>query len=88
MLVFYALLTHLDEARISSDGCTHHFLEHRLRSNWKVVDLLLSKAISSGWVKVDPKDRVYHITDQGRAFRSLLEKAIAPVYTDYLVRRS
>lgn len=86
-LIIYALLTHLDEARISSRGCTHHFLEHRLRSNWKAVEHLLGRAVSRGWVEFDSKSRVYRITDQGRAFRALLQKAVASIYTEYLNRR-
>jgi predicted transcriptional regulator len=88
MLLIYSLLTHLDEARASSTTCTHHILEHRMRSNWKVVEHLLSKAAENGWVVVVPEDRSYRITERGRAFRELLEKAIAPVYTGYLERRS
>lgn len=88
MLLFYVLLTHLDEARASSMECTHHSLEHRMRSNWMAVEHLLAKAVASGWVEVEPTRRLYRITESGRDFRSLLERAIAPVYTDYLERRS
>ncbi|MBN1677734.1 MAG: hypothetical protein JW880_04275 [Candidatus Thermoplasmatota archaeon] len=87
MLLFYALLKHLDDARVSSRPCTHHLLEHRMRSNWKVVEHLLTKAIEIGWVEHEPGDRIYRITDRGREFRSLLEKAIAPIYREYLDQR-
>jgi len=88
MLLIYTLLTHLDEARTSSSECTHHFLEHRMRSNWKVVEHLLTKAISNGWVEIEPTGRIYRITERGRDFRALLERAIAPIYVDYLERKS
>lgn len=88
MLLIYTLLAHLDDARASSSECTHHFLEHRMRSNWKVVEHLLTVAVANGWVEVDLGGRIYRITDQGRDFRALLERAIAPVYVDYLDRRS
>jgi predicted transcriptional regulator len=88
MLLFYTLLTHLDEARTSSGECTHHFLEHRMRSNWRVVEHLLAGAMANGWVEVDDRRRVYRITERGREFRVLLERAIAPIYVDYLDRRS
>ena len=88
MLMVYTLLTHLDDARVTSSGCTHHLLEHRMRSNWKVIEHLLAKSIANGWAVLDPGTRTYSITEEGRSFRALLEKAIAPIYVDYLDRKS
>ena len=87
MLLIYSLLTNLDDARASSVACTHHLLEHRMRTNWKVVERLLSCAMENGWAEIGPEGGSYHITVRGRAFREVLEKAIAPVYADYLERR-
>ena len=84
----YVLLTHLDDARTSSDACTHHSLEHKMRTNWKVVCYLLDKAAANGWVEYDTRTKVYRITEAGQSFRALLEKAISPIYQDYLERRS
>jgi DNA-binding PadR family transcriptional regulator len=52
------------------------------------VEHLLAKAISNGWVEIEPTGRIYRITDRGRDFRALLERAIAPIYVDYLERKS
>lgn len=84
VLLHYALLSRLDESRVSSSPCTHHDLEHRLRSNWKTVDSLLSTAVSNGWVSFDNDSRTYQITDRGREYRATLERAIAPIYSEYV----
>lgn len=86
-LLFYSLLTNLDRARDSSAECTHHMLEHRMRSNWKAVEHILGRAIAEGWVELDPGGRTYRITDRGREFRALLGRAISPIYVDYLERK-
>lgn len=87
LLLMYSLLTHLDEARSMSSGRTHHSLECRMRTNWKVVETLLKKALDEGWVCFEDASRSYAITERGREFRAMLERALAPMYTDLTSRR-